>query len=109
MSTEEEDDNKLKLQPISYRIADDKVLSAIYEHFNISIDKDSGLVIFKAKDRLTPDQKIDHMAELLFQEVKDNINQLVNMSTADNSDMLGIDEFDIYKQIVIKMLRYWKA
>jgi len=109
MSTEEEDDNKPKLQTINYRISDDKVLTAIYEHFNISIDKDSGLVIFKPKYNLTPDKKIDRMAEVLFMAIKDNIGKLEIYSSADNSDMLGIDEFDIYKQIVIKMLRYWKA
>lgn len=108
--TEDNDNDKPKLEEIGYTIDKDKLIAAIYEHFNVTLDKDSGLVIFKSKYNLSPEEKIDRMANLLFKEVKDNIDHLeVCTKYASNSDDLTVEEFEGFKNIVIRMLRYWKA
>jgi hypothetical protein len=90
-------------------ISDLEILSEVKQHFDIRLD--NGQVVFRPKeqDRLTPDQKIDRMAEVLFQDIKEHINQLQIYSSADNSDMLGIDETMLYKDMILRLLRYWKA
>jgi len=46
----------------------------------------------------------DRLAELLFQEIKKNIIHIDVAVTANNSDMLGIDEFEVFQEIIDKIL-----
>jgi hypothetical protein len=45
----------------------------------------------------------DKLANLLFQEIKENIEFLKVVTTADNTDDLGTDEFQWFKDMVDKL------
>ena len=49
------------------------------------------------------------LAELLYVEIKKNIRRLeIMVNGSDNSDMLGIDEFELFENIISKLLEKQK-
>ena len=49
------------------------------------------------------------LAELLYVEIKKNIGRLeIMVNGSDNSDMLGIDEFELFENIISKLLEKQK-
>ena len=65
----------------------------------------------KGRNRMT--SKFDtveyKLAELLYVEIKKNIGRLeIMVNGSDNSDMLGIDEFELFENIISKLLEKQK-
>ena len=98
---------KLNLRILNYPYVK-KVLNALELHYDVFEEEESGQIIFKSIQQYTNDEKIELMANCLFRELKDRRPSISSITLANNTDQLGIDEFDELKEIVKAMVKYYR-